>query len=372
MTRIVGISDVSVGYGSPEVPALLDSICKAYGTQGILIEPDEIARPPITFDWEPAFELRRVSSRYEDHSAAWHTNYKRAAVQLIDELNPEVLVLFGSAVFNLIPLIRRKPRKIIYHAYEYISTLPKQEVTIHRLFLKDVDLIIAPEIERLVLDVSNIGFAPDQVASIYNVADVSYPNPVRRLGRDERNGRFIWYGTLNRRQAYAQYFYSEELRPFDFDLYGRITDSDASDLAERLRSASNIRYFGVVPPNVLNKNRAENIFSLIWWNPEISPGHYYLAPNRFFTSIQAGVPPLCPPHPQCVDLINRYGCGMLLDDWSLRSVELGLRRALKVFESDAYATMLANCADAVSEALNWDCQFQRILPRIRESLAGVA
>jgi hypothetical protein len=301
----------------------------------------------------------------------WHADYRRNVVSIINDIRPDVLIIFGSSVFKFLPSLTVLPKRIIYHAYEFISNLPAHDIEVHRHFLPKVDLIITPEIDRLIIDTATLGVYPNNIAMIYNTADVSYPSMIKSLPPSRRNGRFVWFGTLNRRQAYAEYFYSNVLSEFDIDLFGRITDPDLASVEASIRSAANLRYFGVVDAVELNERRAENIFSLVWWNPEISAGHYYVSPNRLFTSIQAGVPPICAPHPQCIDIVNRFGCGIIMEDWSVWSVQRAMRRALKLYESDAYAQMVKNCADASMQFLNWDSQFDRIRPRIAAALDGV-
>jgi len=349
----------------------MDSICKLFGVRGLLIEPDEIARPPVDLPWGPAFELKRVSSDYPDHSPMWQRAYLSRALDIVDRAAPKLLIVFGSSVFTSLVGLKRRPERIIYHAYEFISNLPEADIEAHRLTLSDVDLLITPDVERLVYDVRTVQAHPKLAAAIYNVADVAYPAPVRRLPADQRNGRFLWYGTLHRHQALADRFTAEEVRDYQFDLFGRITDPNAAEVEAAVRNAPNIRYFGVAPAEELNRRRAENIFSFVWWNPEISPGHYYLPSNRFFTSIQAGVPPICAPHPQCVELIERYGCGLIMRDWSSHAFAEVLARAKHIYGTSAYADLVRNCEIATEEELNWPRQFTRVEPRIRQALAGV-
>ena len=349
----------------------MDSICKLYGKRGLLIEPDEIARPPIEMAWGPAFELKRISSDYPDHSPMWHRAYLSGALRTVEKLKPKVLIVFGSSVFASLLGLRHRPERIIYHAYEFISNLPAPDIQAHALLLNDVDLMITPDIERLVYDVRTIKAQPKRVITIYNVADVSYPATVRKLPVDQRNGRFLWYGTLHRHQAFSDYFLSSRVSNYRFDLFGRITDPSPEELQARLQAAHNIRYFGVAPAEELNARRAENIYSFVWWNADISPGHYYLPSNRFFTSIQAGVPPICAPHPQCVDLVERYGCGLIMDGWSQDAFTDVLARAQRIYESSAYEQMVRNCEVAATEELNWTKQFSRVESKIKETLLGV-
>lgn len=348
----------------------MDSICKSIGAKGLLIEPDEINRPPIEMGWSPAFTLKRINSRFPDHTPPWHRHFQASALREVETHRPDLLLIFGSSVFSSLMGLSFWPKCVIYHAYEFISNLSEHDLTAHHCLLSKCNLVITPEMERLIIDCEKVKAYPANLAAIYNVADVSYPTPVRHLPANERNGRFLWYGTLHRTQAFADYFTLDDAREFEFDLFGRITDPNAEDVARKLSATPNLRYFGIVPSEELNHRRAENIFSLVWWNPEVGPGAYYLASNRFFTSVQAGVPPICGPHPQCVDLVERYGCGLIMDDWSPTSFIKTLRLARRIYRSGAYADMVANCLKAAAEQFNWQAQYQRIAPAIEAALSG--
>jgi len=367
---VIGISDVSVGYGSPEVPALMDSICKTVGARGLLIEPDEINRPPIAMTWSPEFNLCRVMSKFPDHSPPWHRHFQASALREVERHKPDMLVIFGSSVFSSLMGLSFWPKCVVYHAYEFISNLSAHDLAAHHCLLSKCDLVITPEVERLIIDCEKVRAHPTSMAAIYNVADVSYPSPIRRLPADQRNGRLVWYGTLHRTQAFADYFIMDEVRSFEFDLFGRITDPNADDVAAKISSTPNLRYFGVVSSEELNHRRAENTFSLVWWNPEMGPGAYYLASNRFFTSVQAGVPPICGPHPQCVDLVERYGCGLIMDDWSPTNFLRTLRIARRIYGTSAYREMVANCNHAADEEFNWEHQYKRIESRVKAAWFG--
>jgi len=363
-TKIVGIADASLGYGSPELPALMHSLCLHFDADGILIEPDELSRPPVAKHPELKFELTRIKSDYEDHTPLWHAQYLDGAYDLLAKHEPDIVVLWGGVILGGMHRLKKQPKLLIYHACELISSLSERVIDAHKVILDRVDLIITPEIERFIVDMNCVGVYPQNVTCIYNVADVDFPRPPAHKPYSERNGRFIWYGTLHRRAAFANYFYDPMVREFEFDIYGRITDPEAELVEAAIRGASNIRYYGLAASQDLNRQRQNNIFSLVWWNPELSAGHYYLSPNRFFTSLQAGLPIICGPHPQCEDLINRYGCGLVMPDWSLPAFKRTLGEAMEIYRSSDYKIFVDNCQIASADALNWEAQFERIMTKL--------
>ena len=57
-------------------------------------------------------------------------------------------------------------------------------------------------------------------------------------------------------------------------------------------------------------------------NQPVTTAQRYAAPNKFFDAIACGTPPICAPHPQCVEVIRKWRCGLLVDDWSSEATNL--------------------------------------------------
>ena len=75
-------------------------------------------------------------------------------------------------------------------------------------------------------------------------------------------------------------------------------------------------------------------------------------------------------------LIERYDCGIVLDDWSLDAFLRGTKHALDLFGTPRYDELVANCRLAAERELNWDVQFEKIRsvlpPRLSQSAAGLS
>jgi hypothetical protein len=84
-----------------------------------------------------------------------------------------------------------------------------------------------------------------------------------------------------------------------------------------------------------------------------------------FESIAAGIPPICTPHPQCVEIIRKFDCGIVLDDWSAESVFAGISGAHDIFGTARYHELVANCRKANRDELNWEHQFALLAPFLK-------
>lgn len=255
---------------------------------------------------------------------------------------------------------------VVYHAYEQICDLSAEVLLAHRLFLETVDLVITPDIRRLIHDCKKLGVWPQNVVEIHNGADVGYPSPITKLPADDRNGRFFWCGTLGRRRTFADWFFNEQLTAYNFDLTGRFGSEDERTLRDQIARCSNISHHGIRSAAELDQMRARAQFSLVWWNPTNSFGHLHLPSNRFATTIQAGTPPICAPHPHFIEISRRFGCTILMENWTGEAFRDALAQATRTVGTKAYHRLIDGCA-AAAEEFEWPRQSRRI----RSSLATI-
>jgi len=362
--KILGICDVSVGYGSPEIAAIMHDLANCDWVSGAqLIEPDEPDRPPIP-NAPHAFQIRRIDGTgLPPQSLSWTRHFVAESAKIVNWESPDILIIFGGAVFASLALLKKRPKCIIYFAYEQIADLPAETLAAHRALLPDMDLVVTPSIRRLIHDATLLDVWPREVHSIRNVADVAYPHVPSVQSADIRNAEIIWCGSLDRTRTFAGHFLSPELSDIQFRMFGRLRDLDG--LGAALAAAPNITHHGLVDAVTLSSAVASAAYSVVWWNPANSFGHLHLASNRFFTAIQLGTPPLCGPHPQCLEVARRFDCAIVMDDWSRDAFIAAARRAMDMFGTDAYAAMVSRCADAREHGINWPAQSRGLATAIK-------
>jgi hypothetical protein len=54
------ISDVSVGYGTPQIISLAQSFARLFGSKVIILEPDQPERPKITLNLDANVSVNRL------------------------------------------------------------------------------------------------------------------------------------------------------------------------------------------------------------------------------------------------------------------------------------------------------------------------
>jgi glycosyltransferase involved in cell wall biosynthesis len=366
--RIVGVSDVSLGYGSSEIPALLNSLANYYGGETTVLEPDEVSRPPIKKAPFPGLEIKRFPSTFKTYSLPFRIEYITKAAKEINRLKPDVLVIFCTFSIPVLFKLKYRPAMVIYHCYEMVTNYGKTDIEMNRHATPLIDLITFPEENRARIETEVCGFNNLPKVIIYNCADslpLKESNSV--IPANSRNNRIVYFGTIDRRNALADYFLDNRLQGIPIDLFGRIMEPNADEVNKMVSGfRGTIKYRGFLDRELLARVIKEYAFSIVMWNPSLSNNHFYAAPSRLFTSIYAGIPPIVAPHPQCKMIVNRYQCGIVMKDWSFDSFYEALQRGMDIYGTPRYTKMVENCVKATMAEINWDTQFEKLIPYLKK------
>ncbi len=361
---IMVLSDVSVGYGSPQIPSLARSLGNLFHCPALVIEPDQPDRPPVELGLENVSQ-ERIYTLTHPYTWSGHVEYGLACASQIDRLKPDVLVVCAFLGIGALVSMKHKPRLVIYYAIEHTSgEMPAHRQLFNAVAAK-IDLCIFPEENRAILDAPRLGLEHTPKVIVYNASE-ALPTVVPA---EARNKRFFYGGTIHPTRTYADHFLLGDLDKYPIDLFGNLEGFASpgdivNDLAAR---ASNVTYGGYLRGGATYLKRlADYSYSIIIWNPE-KEDTLYAAPNKFFDAIAAGVPPICAPHPMCEKLIQRYRCGILLDGWSLSDMKRGFDAALAAMTPPRFEELVSNCILA-RDALSWSRQFETAAGEITKIL----
>jgi glycosyltransferase involved in cell wall biosynthesis len=356
--RIVAVSDVTLGYGSPQLPLLATSLREHYLGHATVIEPAQPELPAKHHEF-PQLDIRRVVTAEHPHSHLGRIEYIWRAANLVNELKPDVLVIVCTYCVPVLFRLKHRPKKVIYYSIESIPFYGDFDVEMNRHLSPLVDVVIFPEENRAVKEVGRCGFFGVAKVVLFNTAnhreDGFQPMPAK-----QRNGRILYSGTLSKEQTFGDYYLSDKLRPVPIDLYGTVkgrTPGERQAFLDQLSSTA--KYRGVVASSELARLRKAYCYSIVAWNPD-NENQLYAAPNKFFESIADGIPPIAAPHPQCKLILDRYRCGILMTDWSFDSFTKAIRKAMDTFDTPDWEDMVSNCGRAVAAELTWDAQFDRL------------
>jgi len=356
--RIVGVSDVSVGHGSPQILSLIKSLSKHYATNQVyVLEPDQSNVAPYE-DPDQELQVIRIHTAFDAYSTLGRREYNVLAAKKVDQLKPDIVVIFCTYCLPVLFKLKKKPEFVIYYHLEYAPFYGDFDVQMNRIVGDRVDLVIYPEVNRAIFDIAVCGYKEVPIVTAYNIA--GNRKDIHIISPDKRNNKILYQGLISRRLTFADYFLDGRLRDVPIDLYGRISDEDQIELETAFSSTLNdIRYFGYVENAKLASIRKQYAYSIVMWNP-INENYYFACPNKFFESIFDGVPPIAAPHPQCKSIIEQYECGIVMKDWSFESFYSAISYAMEIYGTPSYYQMVENCRKAALTELNWEEQFSKI------------
>lgn len=373
---IAAISDVSIGYGSPQVPRLIGSLMRHYDTRtAVILEPDQSERPPLPPP-EDGIEVRRCYTSASHYTRSGCIEYILRCAETLRRIDPDVLVVSSPLTLPVLFKLRRRPRFTIYYMLESLSYYDApggwQRLTIdmNRAAADMIDLAVFPEENRARADIARARLHRPPAEVVYNAINPPTSADHATRARD-RNARVLVSGTIQRGLTLAEYLLRPEIASVPIDLYGLVEGPDKHEFrAELLANEGQVCYRGYVPSAELARIRPAYSYSLITW-AGTSEHLRFACPNKFFEAVADGVPPIVTPHPQARSIIDRYRCGIVMRDWSYGAFRDAVARAGDEMGTPAHDEMIDNCRRAVRAELNWDHGFARLaghLPALSRGL----
>lgn len=359
---IVIISDVSVGYGTPQLIRLAEAIVEKFSIKVLIIEPDQSERRPIDSRdtrFPNSISIRRVYTGTHPNSLSGTIQYVKAIVGILEQADLSAIIVSSEKHLPILEFVPSTVVKVFY-CLEHIEHPSLINATLYG----EIDIFIFPEANRRRIYLERISTVK-QSAKSFVVYNANYNQPSCDL--KEKKPKFFYGGTFHETLTMGKYFMSEEAMRFPIDIYGIIDGfADNSSVYKKLtKSDSGVSYKGYLPSNAnYFKTLSKYFYSIVIWSPD-REDRYYACPNKVFDAIACGVPPICAPHPQCVEMINRWKCGVLMADWSHSSFIAALRIAAKLSQGSGYAEMVSACGEAMRGGLDWSSQISAVLSEFR-------
>ena len=335
---------------------LAESLADHYGAEALVVEPRLPSLAPRHNSF-PRLRIQRARTVFDPYSTAGRTEYMLDAARILNDWQPDILIICCTFTLPVLFKLRKRPAYVVYYSYESISHYGEFDVMMNRQLDGRIDLVIFPEKNRAALELSRCRFGGAPNLVLYNCPPRSERRP---LPKESRNGRFLHAGTIDPVETLAEYYTKPRINGFPIDLYGQIrarSDEEREAFPGSLQSS--VRYCGRLENRDLAELRRHYLYSLVMWNPR-TENQLYAAPNKFFEAIADGVPPIAAPHPQCKELLEIHGCGVLLSDWSEGALIAGLARATQLSQTPAWDEMVSKCEAAFSSELNWERQFEKL------------
>lgn len=366
--RVAILSDVSVGYGTPQILRMAESFAKVFGADVLIFEPDQPERPPVDIRAivpTPRVSLKRIYTSAHPYQMDSRIEFCKRIGVLLKGQKLDIIIfstMYSIAVLDYIDL--SNTYKIFYgledanEHYSYLFSL-----------VRLCDIHIFPEENRRRLYSQRFRISDDgkPLLLLYNSNNHNAWTPP-----EIRVNRLFYGGNFHERTNFGSYFLEPSISKLPIDLYGIVSgfDNNKETIEAIQKDRASLFYCGYRQSDTaFFQLLSRYLYSIVIWNP-YREDYLYACPNKFFDAIACGVPPICAPHPQCVELIRRWNCGILMDDWSFESFSTTLTRALKAAGSDYYHEMVYNCRRAMDEELSWDRQFEKLVPFVKKHFAN--
>jgi len=354
------VSDISIGYGTPQIPLFMRSIHAYFRGTGkpLIIEVDQPERPPRHHHF-PDLEIIRLFTCNHPHAVhAGKIDYILGAARILNERRPDVLMIPNAYCLPVLWKLNYRPRLMVYYVFEMANPFgyDYEETRLNAEAGNLVDLVIFPEHNRAIQHIQQFEYQNLTNLVLFNAAPLLDEPDVPS---DSRNKRIIYHGTIHEERTKGVFYLDEAVRKMPIDLFGNVQSVTPEFRDKLLAEGDNLQYHGYVDNATLRSIRKTYSYSITYWNPSIK-NQLYACPNKFFESIAAGVPPITAPHPQTKKLVERYDCGIVMKDWSLSAFVNALKHAMDLVDTPRFARMVRNCKVAYKRELNWESQFQKV------------
>ncbi len=353
--KIAILSETIIGYGSPQVPTFATALAEHYGVKPVVYGPFHEIGPKR--ELYPLIDIQIISLKTPAWKPLGRAEYMIKLADKLNKLQPEIIVAFCTYTLPALKRLKYKPKKIIYYSLETLSNYQQREVFLNRNLANLFDVVIYPEFNRAALDGGKCLLLNRPVVMMYNsVHRKACADSVLPAG--QRNGRIIHPGSIAYEVTFAGYFLDERSSRYPLDIYGIVYGEELKKAVADM--TGNVRYLGIVDEKTLAEVRRDYSWGIVTWNPDTENGRL-AAPNKLFDYISSGVPIIAAPHPQAVELIKKYGCGLVMPDWSYESFLWTIEEALKISKSEHYKQYVDGCIRALKEEVSWDDQFGKFL-----------
>ena len=360
---VITVADTVLGYGSSQILGITKGIAEWVGGDHLIFQPFVPHRKLVDLSAQ-GYRLETVHT--VEHPWSWigRMQYLRICAAAINKRQPDILLLPNYNMLPLLELLNYSPRCIVHFALEDLeqfgdSFVGRQIVRKIKRLSARIDVWVFPESNRAINDCRILEIPYDRVCIFYNVTPVDeFTLPTAYT----HTGRVIYAGSVDFNRTVAQYFASPEVITMPIDVFGGLAGDPGQITAFQTAVQSQgvaIRYKGEVPARILQELLPTYAYSIVHWLP-INSALLNAAPNKLFQAIAAGVPVITAPHPQCKMLVERYGCGIVLKDWTFNTFADGMRRALKKIGSPNFNAMVDGCKRAQQMELNWETQFCKL------------
>lgn len=357
MSGIVVLADVPLGYGSPQIVRLAETLSALLNEPATIIAPKGDAAGEVTAA-NAGVSLVQLAAAAPPENIRFDIEFCLQAAREIDRLAPRWVVQAGFLGAPALLRMRHRPQHCIYYGYEHTDgRLPWIErvfAGLHGRF----DLAIFPEPHRAALDASRLGLNNTPVLVLLN--GVERLAPV--ASAQSRNGRLIYTGLIDPERTYGNAMLAGGFDELPIDVFGRLEgfDEPARVIEALGERKTNVRYHGKLPANADYHSRiAGSSGAIVAWAP-LSESTFFACPNKFFEAIALGIPPITLPHPQTARIVRQFNCGWVADGFGVEALRRAVRKAQNAFGTPQHRVFIEHCSQHAQPHVSWAAQAKKL------------
>lgn len=364
---IITISDVTLGYGSPQIIKLTKELADCHQDDFKILQP-AVPNTPILPNHAFADQIVTLPTR--EHPFLWlgRWQYFLQCKLLINKYKPSTLIITNYNLMPILDYLDFVPPQIINLVLEDCEQFGDRlagKVMVSRLvsLAQKINFWIFPEQNRAIHDAEIFNIPFDKIVVLPNIYEAN-PAGIKVA----KIPKILYAGTLNTDVSVTCHLIDPSSWNLPLDLFGNSSQEILTDALNQARRANQgLHWHGYVSADVLDSLIPQYAFSLVYW----LPNRFALlnaAPNKFFQALAHGVPVITAPHPQCKTYVDRYNCGLVMKDWSKEELIRTVRLGMNLFETSQYQDMVNGAKRAISQELNWKTQMKLLMNKLQMKL----
>ncbi len=293
-------------------------------------------------------DVEFVHLEHEHRTPKGRAMYLDWIARRLNALKPDTLVLCGAYSLPLLNALRFKPGKVVYLLPERVHPLDQVNTYLGKQLADKVDFVVHEDFDRAVSNAERVGLFGKPCAFMR----LSAPPAGRARPTVTRNGRILNAGLVLLEEAVIDH--EQPLPDLPMDTYGAL-EADIRNTVPRVA--------GSFPQE--NEPNLQRILKHYSWGLVVDyPPHYSLRARRDALMpeyLAAGIPIISSPTTANIEVIRKYGCGLVMRDWEISSLAERLEEACSLLGSGQYERLCEGAYQAYAQEYNHERQFERFV-----------
>ena len=297
----------------------------------------------------------------------------KSAYQLAVSLKADIYHFHDSELIPVGILLQRLDAKVIYDVHE---DTPSEAISLHKNYplvgwLKFGIWNVLEAIAKITLD-AFICVTPkiaEKFPPAKTVVVSNFPLTAEMQNNDEENytvysdrpNNIVYAGGISKIRAIQEIVSAMEMLPKTLEakliLLGEFSPLELKNEVERLPGWQRVEFLGWQSRRVVLKYLGQSKVGLVTLHPE--PHFWESLPIKMFEYMAAGIPVIASDFPLWRELVEKIGCGLLVNPLAPQEIALAIKYILENPEEAENMGKLGQ--EAVHSRYNWEIESHKLL-----------